>query len=274
MNHDQKWMEKYELLKAYQEEHGNIDVPTNYEKDGIKLGQWLVYQRVAYNGKGTYKITEDRIKLLEKLGMKWNLHDKKWNDYYQLLTEYQKEHGNIDVPMSYEKNGMKLGKWLVTQRTAYKGIGTYKRTGKRIQLLEKLGMNWQIYDKQWNDYYERLKEYQEEHGNIDVPRSYEKDGINLGIWLSHQRQAYKGQKPCVITKNQIRLLNELNIDWSIQDTKFLQKTINEQTKEKYQQVLLERVNHIIDDLVYESINDIDTTNQKEIEKIMIKRIWR
>ena len=61
MSHNQKWMEKYELLKEYQKEYGNIDVPQSYEKDGIKLGQWLAMQRQAYKGQGKCTITQNQI---------------------------------------------------------------------------------------------------------------------------------------------------------------------------------------------------------------------
>ena len=37
MKINDKWVQKYEKLKQYKEEHGNIDVPHFYEKDGIKL---------------------------------------------------------------------------------------------------------------------------------------------------------------------------------------------------------------------------------------------
>ena len=272
--HDSRWNDYYKQLQEYKKEYGNIDVPQSYEQNGIKLGQWLSTQRQAYKGKGNSRITQDQIKLLEELGMNWQVNDKQWNDYYELLKEYKKEYGNINVPYSYEKDGKKLGIWLSNQKQIYNGKTKGNLNETRIQLLEELGMSWDKTHRIWHDYYEQLKEYKEEHGNIDVPTYYQVNQINLGVWLHHQRQAYKGQKSCVITKNQIRLLNELNIDWNLRDTKFLQKTINEQTQEKYQQVLLERVNHIIEDLVYEGINDIDATNQKEIEKVMIKRIWR
>ena len=268
------WEDYYELLKQYQEEHGNIDVPFSYEKNGIKLGIWLVNQRQAYIRQGTCIITQDQIQLLEELGIKWKIRTTTWKDYYELLKQYQEEHGNIDVPFSYEKNGIKLGIWLVNQRQAYIRQGTCIITQDQIQLLEELGIKWKIRTTTWKDYYELLKQYQEEHGNIDVPCSYEKNGIKLGKWLAARRYAYIGKGTARITQDQIRLLNELNMDWNIKDTKFLQKAIDNQIQEKYQQVLLERVNHIIEDLVNEGINDIDATNQKEIEKVMVKRIWR
>ncbi len=271
---DEIWNRYYQLLKEYQEEYGNIDVPRSYEKDEMKLGIWLGRQRQAYKGIGTYKITKKQIELLNHLGMKWQIRDERWNRYYQLLKEYQEEHGNIDVPSSYEKDEMKLGIWLGNQRRAYKGIGTYKITEEQIELLNHLGIKWQVRDEIWNRYYQLLKEYQEEHGNIDVPQHYEKDGMKLGVWLSTKRQAYKGIDAGKITEEQIQLLNELGIDWNILHTRFLNREITTENQEKYQQILLDRVNHIVDDLLLEGFSEMDATNQQEIEKVMIKRIWR
>lgn len=46
---------------------------------------------------------------------------EKWNKNYQLLKEYYKEYGNIDVPQTYEtEDGVELGRWLRDQRQAYK----------------------------------------------------------------------------------------------------------------------------------------------------------
>ncbi len=202
------------------------------------------------------------------------IYNQKWMRKYELLKAYQKEYGNIDVPTDYEKDGIKLGIWLASQKQAYRGHGSSVLTEERIKLLEDLGMNWEKREKKWNQYYELLTEYKKEHGNIDVPYFYEKNGVKLGIWLTNQKQAYKGQVPWKITENQIKLLNDLEIDWSQNDTKFLNRKIKSTTTTTYQQILLERINHIMDDLVYEKINDIDATNQKEIEKILIKRIWR
>ena len=40
-------------------------------EDGFNLGQWISRQRVIYNGKGHGKLTEEQIKLLEDLKIKW-----------------------------------------------------------------------------------------------------------------------------------------------------------------------------------------------------------
>ncbi len=278
---EKTWDDYYLLLKEYQKTYGNIDVPRFYEKGEIKLGIWLYRQRQAYKGSGTAKITKEQIQLLNELGMKWRIRvrEKTWDDYYQLLKEYQKTYGNIDVPYFYEKNGMKLGSWLSMQRQAYKGNGKTKIKEEQIQLLNELGMKWQVKvrEKTWNDYYQLLKEYQEKHGTTNVSAYYQ-DGkteeYQLGVWLHHQRQAYSGFPSLKITKEQIQLLNELGIDWNIPNTRFLNREITTENQEKYQQILLDRVNHIVDDLLLEGFSEMDATNQQEIEKVMVKRIWR
>ena len=40
-----------------------------YDENGVALGRWISNQRLAYNGKGNLKITEEQINLLEQIGM-------------------------------------------------------------------------------------------------------------------------------------------------------------------------------------------------------------
>ena len=59
------------MLVEYKKEHGNIDVPYNYEVNGVKLGNWLVNQRQAYRSKGKRHITQTQIILLNRLDPNW-----------------------------------------------------------------------------------------------------------------------------------------------------------------------------------------------------------
>ena len=273
------WDDYYSALKKYYEEHGNIDVPEKYEtEEEIKLGSWLCRQRSAYKGKGKSKITESQVQLLNDLGMKWEFQKETWDDYYSALEEYYKEHGNIDVPKNYEtKDGVKLGRWLGTQRQAYKGKGkvTNKINENQIQLLNNLGMVWEVQKENWYEKYYALEEYYKEHGNIDVPKNYEtKDGTKLGIWLDTQRSAYKGKGNNKIADDQIQLLNNLKIDWCILDTKLLNMKIENDNKDKYYKVLNDRLEHVLTDISYEISNEITEENQEELCKQIVKRMWR
>ena len=88
-------MDKYNLAKIYYEHYSNLEIPQTfktvngyeYDENGIALGNWVSQQRRAYKEKGTYKITEDQIKLLEEIGMKWFSETIDNNLQQELITE-------------------------------------------------------------------------------------------------------------------------------------------------------------------------------------------
>lgn len=70
--YQEKWMEMFERLKVFKQEHGNCNVPYNYKED-TSLGMWVQTQRRVYH-KTTYmygerkEMSEDRINLLKSIG--------------------------------------------------------------------------------------------------------------------------------------------------------------------------------------------------------------
>lgn len=92
------WEDKYELAKAYYEHHGNLEIPIRfktingyeYDENGVALGNWIKINRVAYSGKGTAKITPERIKLLEEIGIIWFSKSKDAKLQEQIITEKNK----------------------------------------------------------------------------------------------------------------------------------------------------------------------------------------
>ena len=264
------WDNYYSALEKYYEEHGNIDVPYKYEtEEGLRLGFWLNKQRL------TCKDVE-REKLLNKLGMTWDISMKTWDNYYYALEEYYKKYGNIDVPRGYiTQEGVKLGSWLHNQRNAYKEKDNHRITKDQIQLLNDLGMKWEVKKEIWDERYYALEEYYKEYGNIDVPRNYiTQEGIKLGLWLDIQRSSYKEKGTNKITQDQIQLLNDLNIEWSIRDTRLLKLKIKKENRDKYYRVLENRLSHVLTDISYEVSNEITEEKQEELCKQIVKRMWR
>lgn len=214
----QSWDTYYNLLLEYYNKHGNINIPRDYQINGIKLGNWLQSQCQAYKGNGTYKITQEQIDKLNKLGIVWEkIKIYSWNEYYNLLVEYKNEYGNIDVPRKYVKNGIKLGIWLKTQRDKYK-YNPNRLSSSQITKLNDLGIKWDFDEENWNRNYQLLKKYHNEHGNIDLPQNYEVNGIKLRRWLDNQKQAFKNN----IKSNQehIDALNKLGIKWNYNTEKW------------------------------------------------------
>lgn len=266
------WDDHYRLLEEYYNKYGNINVPQSYEINGIKLGKWLSTQRRAYKGNVSNKITEKHIEKLNKLGMEWKI-NLTWDEYYELVKEYYNETGNIDIPQKYIKRGVNLGNWISIQRKAYKGLNKRKITEEQISKLNELGMKWDAYVDNWNERYKILEEYYQQHRNIDIPKNYEVDGIQINNWLNTQNASYRGTSKNTITNEHIVLLNKLENDWCMKDTIALNKNIKDMNK--YNITMLKRVKNILRDLTLEGINEIDTNKtQKEIEKIIVKRMWR
>ena len=253
-DNNEEWNKKYELAKTYFEHHGSLEIPYHYKtlngyeytEDGMALGRWITNQRQAYKGQGTYKITKNQIKLLEKIGMRFETryNNEEWNRKYKLAKAYFEHHGNLEIPRNYKtlngyeyaEEGTTLGVWIKNQRQAYKEYGTNKITENQIKLLEEIGMRFETHDnnEEWNKKYKLAKAYFEHHGNLEIPCSYKtlngyeytEEGIALGTWIAHQRQAYKGQNTCKITENQIQLLEEVGMRFETHDN-------NEEWNKKY-----------------------------------------
>lgn len=71
------WNHYYELAKSYYLEHGNLLVPIDYQIGPIQLGNWIHNLRMAYRGKNSVKLTEERIEALEAIGMQWQVNKVK-----------------------------------------------------------------------------------------------------------------------------------------------------------------------------------------------------
>ena len=233
------WKDKYELAKTYYEYHGNLEVPSRFktingyevDENGIALGTWIVNQRTAYKGQGTYRITEEQIELLKQIGMRFKIkrNGKDWNKKYELAKVYYEHYGDLEVPYhfktkngyEYDESGVTLGIWITTQRRAYKGQVANKITDERTRLLEQIGMKFETRNnkEEWNKRYAFAKAYYEHYGDLEVPNKfktkngyeYDESGVALGIWITTQRQAYKGQGTYRITDEQIKLLNQIEM---------------------------------------------------------------
>ena len=284
------WMEKYKLAKTYFEHYGNLEIPQgfktingyDYDENGIALGIWLAKQRQAYKGQGTQKITPDQIKLLEEIGMRVENKDimETWMEKYNLAKVYFEHYDNLEIPKTfktingydYDENGIALGTWIVTQRTAYKGDSTNKITPTQIKLLEEIGMRFETANRNkiWIEKYNLAKAYFEHYGNLEIPtvfkttngQEYDENGIALGQWIANQRNAYKGTCRQKITPDQIKLLEEIGMKWfnnSI-DNKFQKELITENNLKRKQTEIMNRftsyLNHIDDQEI-----DKDTINQ-------------
>ena len=208
---EEQWEEKYQLLKQYVEEH-NGTFPSRREPI---IGNWLDKQKTSFKKN---KLNEEKKQKLDALGYWSKGQDEIWNENYKLLKQYVEEH-NGKIPAASEPI---IGAWFFEQKTT---LRKNKLSEERKQKLDALGdwskSRYETNEEQWEEKYQMLKKYIEEH-NGKIPTASEPI---IGKWLSNQRKNYKKGK---LSEEKKQKLDSL-VDWS----KSQYEINEEQWEEKY-----------------------------------------
>jgi superfamily II DNA or RNA helicase len=200
---DAFWEEKHAELIKYKNDHGHCDVKI-YHSEYSSLYNWLNRQRKFFR---SGKLSEERIKKLEDLGMVWELADA-WLQSYEELLNYKNQHGHCNVPQT--KKSAQLGAWVNQQRFLYKKENLIQ---ERVLKLDSIGFEWDPTDCRWQQFFDELKKFKDQFGHCRVPQKTHSN--SLGKWVSHQRQNYaKGR----LQIEKIGQLESLNFDWNPNDT--------------------------------------------------------
>jgi alkyl sulfatase BDS1-like metallo-beta-lactamase superfamily hydrolase len=154
----------------------------------MKLGVWLKNQQSAFKAG---KLDQARQERLNSLGFELYHLEETWERNFYLLSAYRAREGHADVPKLHEEEGMKLGVWLNSQRSAFKAG---KLDQARQKLLNSLGVEWNTLEETWERNFFLLSAYCAREGHADVPHSYKVEGVKIGIWLKTQLSAFKAGK--------------------------------------------------------------------------------
>ena len=225
--YDLAWEKYYNALCKYKYEFGNIDIKANYvAPDGVELGAWVSNLRTARNSRRRgYYLTDERIAMLNKLGMIWDKIDFQWEKNYQACVEYYKEHRNLDIPAHYAtKEGLRIGAWISRMRKARDGRlkNGAQLTKEQIQRLDAIDMEWRdSFTQRWEYGYAKAKDYYEKHGDINAPATYvTEEGFPLGKWLKgHVQINDKTGRPSIkVTAERKAKLDALGFKWDAEDS--------------------------------------------------------
>ena len=299
--YDNNWNKNYQLAKAYYEHYGNLDVPESFKtldgitenENGVALGRWIATQRRSYYGKLKFKIVTERIELLKKIGMKFikNKKDDDWINKYELAKIYYEHHGNLNMKRNFKtldgitenENGVALGMWIYSQIKALEGKNAIKTTPERLKLLRKLGIleNKSLRNDKWMNNYRLAKIYYEHYGNLEIPRDFKtldgitevENGVALGRWIGTQRYAYTGKTDTKISDEQIRLLEEIGINWmdTKVDEKFQQEQITSENLKMKKKELQNRFYSVLNNYDNESLPTREEINQNFIDGLNIPK---
>lgn len=216
------WEDMYVRARAYYEAHGDLNVPTDFRTgDGYALGVWIQTQRAVRKGLQRGTLSEERIRMLNEIGMLWIVREKdRWPEYFAAAEAYFREFGHLCVPNAYvAPGGVKLGKWLGTLKVQRKrgGRGRYL-TPDRIAALDRLGMVWDVDEFQWERKFQAAQQYFQEYGDLEVPTRYETpEGLRLGVWVQSVRRDYRTGR---LEESKVRRLETIGMVWDIEQTRW------------------------------------------------------
>ncbi len=218
---DTAWEEHYMEAKRYAEQHGNLDIPSQYvDNQGFALGKWIVRMRLKHQRYHELTLKEqEQMKRLDKIGMIWDCWDKRWDEKFACARQYYAEHGNLLVSADYKTpDGVALGQWIFNLRSIRRGVVPNRSlTAEQIAQLDSIGMFWgDIKSDRWMQWYNAAREYYYAHGNLAVRKDYvTDDGRALGVWIVNQRANRKKNEGTrrAMPVERIRLLDELGIRW-------------------------------------------------------------
>lgn len=130
-----RWTSCYQAVEAYYRKNGTLNIPQNYQTDGMWIGKWLVRQKQGYE-----KLSKEQQKLLSRLPMEQaGGENRAWYANYADAAEYAKTHGSLtDVPKMYAgRSGARLRDWMSRQRRKQR-LGELSE--EQVEKLEKIGV--------------------------------------------------------------------------------------------------------------------------------------
>eukprot|EP00934_Nitzschia_sp_Nitz4_P007809 Nitzschia sp. Nitz4//scaffold128_size63911//55204//56814//NITZ4_006233-RA/size63911-processed-gene-0.122-mRNA-1//1//CDS//3329534874//7799//frame0 len=211
------------LLIEYQQRHGDCHVPAGTSKFAISerqrlevvpgLVQWVVKrrQRYQYYFKKPKKNTPESERvialLLESMGFMWSDREAQWQRAFNRLEAYHQKHGTLEVDKHEDPQ---LWNWVDQQRKAY---AKDKLSEDRTRLLKEIGFVFELQEAAWQNYFEKLQQYIDEHGDARPPTHNEQDP-SFGAWIARQRVLYQtGQ----LSDKRIDALESVGFSWNVHD---------------------------------------------------------
>lgn len=188
---ESRWQNGYDELLSFLHISGHAR-PT--AADNAALSSWVTTQRRNYMKN---LLAGEKISLLESLdGWTWNPIDDSWQTQYEDLLRKivaNKSLNSLDLDK-------KLSGWVSHQRKNFKkGI---LDEGKKEMLEQIKGWAWNTIKSKWDEMYEELKRFVEQHGHARVLTSES----GLGSWVSRQRTKYRNN---TLKEQEIRLLEDV-----------------------------------------------------------------
>jgi hypothetical protein len=206
---EEVWWDNFKAVKKHYDEHGNLTV------GDLRLSGWVTYQR--HEAK---TLSNQQLEALQSIGYKSTgacreIDAEKWEEKFNAV----KSNPHTKDP--------KVIKWMHRQRWLA-ATGRLEATRKQRLLEIKVSLQLKnrkggkinsenMNEKKWMANYNKLKEYGDRSGDVNVPRPYPADP-QLGNWVFNQRKRYhevRQNGDRVTRKDRIELLEEIGFNWEL-----------------------------------------------------------
>ena len=182
--------------------------------DGFNLGSWYSSILQRYTRK---TLSKEEIFEIELCGCVFDSKSKsKDAEIYKinLIDEWQQINKTKIIPAKLVYKGENLGSFAKSCRNLHMNKNRLPKW--KVDLLNSIGFVWNQRDYIWEQYYLRLVDYYNEHGNSDVGYTKSNSDKQLARWCSAQRKAYFDK---TLSDEKIRKLEKLNFIWDIGEVK-------------------------------------------------------
>ena len=234
------WWGYYDKLCEYREKHGDTLVPTGDYEDDQGLSTWVARQRAQYRDE---QLSEERINALNDIGFAWDAQRESWDNFYDQLCQFYKQHNHTRVPRSAGQ----LWNWVDRQRRELKKLVDENKSQSQIQsdtsldegnlkklldlglldtdnknsgtkedrakrLLD-LTFEVAVHEERWMKMWNQLSAFKEKYGHCSVPS----ENPELSKWVRQQRYLFHSKK---MSEDRIALLNSIDFAWTAKDARW------------------------------------------------------
>jgi len=221
MNKDAIWDEMYQRLVLYHARYGYCHIPPNFDEKTLQdettasflltrdmsLRSWVARQRSLFKGTAIahgkpYVLKPERRALLAALGF----------DQYVAagLQNADSSTGSVDATVKAETPSAEESN-IVSGTDDLDGVSSLPPP----TLPAALGGFKMRFRKNWNEYYEDLKEYKNKYHDCNVPQFWSTDR-KLGKWVAKQRYQYNlkmRNEKSQLTDTRMLLLDQIGFNW-------------------------------------------------------------
>jgi len=212
---DHTWEDKLQEVKDYIDEHGNLPPRSSKNTEIRFLGEWIHTQKQNYKNK-THIMSNPEIRdqweefiTSEKYRDKLMSNEEKWQYNLQQVKDYIDEHGNLPLRSGETKEIRFLGVWINTQKYNYKNKtkimsnSDIRDQWEEFITSDKYKKYFISNEEIWEDTFQEVKDYIDQHGKLPPQGSKNKEIRSLGKWISHQKENYKN-KTHIMSNPEIR----------------------------------------------------------------------